>query len=300
MRLSRPLPLTLALAGLVAGCASAGRTAAWERPAADAEAAAEAGADTDGLVAEAEAHWASRDEKGRLEQAIATWEKVVAADPKNADALVKLARAHYFLADGFLALEEDSAAEFEVYKKGVDYGERALLLLEPGFEADMRAKRSFEEAIQKIGVDGISAAYWYCTTLGRFASKQGLSERLYYKDKLKTAMERILELDKTFFYGAADRYFGAFYSLLPGIAGKDTKKSAAHFEKSVEIAPEYLSTKVVKAQFLAKELDDEEMYRSLLEEVLAAPDGDNPDIAPENRAAKRTAQKMLAEIDQVF
>lgn len=288
-------------AGLEVACASAGRTAAWEReeaPLASADTTSEA---LDALRADAEARWARRDERAELLAAIEAWEQLVAADPKDAQARTRLARAYYFLADGFLALEEgQQAEEFEAYQKGVDHGERALLVLEPAFEKEMRSGGSFEEAIRKISKKGMVAAYWYCTNLGRFASKRGLSERLYYKDKLKTAMERILELDPSFFYGAADRYFGAFYSILPGIAGKDTDKSAKHFEASIAIAPEYLSTKVVKAQFLAKELDDEAMYRQLLEEVLEAPETDNPDIAPENRAAKRHAKKMLDEIEDVF
>jgi len=51
---------------------------------------------------------------------------------------------------------------------------------------------------------------------------------------------------------------------------------------------------VLKADFLAVNLDDRELYTKLLEEVLAAPDGEDPDFAPENRAAKRQAKKFLA------
>ena len=71
-------------------------------------------------------------------------------------------------------------------------------------------------------------------------------------------------------------------------------------EASVQQAPEYLTTRVLQAEFLAVELDDQQMYRKLLDEVLAAPDGDNPDIAPENRAAKRRAKRMLENIADVF
>lgn len=300
MRFARPL-LSIALLGGAVACASAGRTAAWEREAAGAAAAGASAADNSALKAEAEALWAQRDDKAKLEMAVAKWEEALAANPEDAAVLTSLARAQYFLADGFLALDDGmQEAEFELYKKGVDFGERALLILEPGFGADMRAGKSFEEAIKKISKNGMAATYWYSTNLGRFASKQGLGERLYYKDKLKTAMERILELDPNFYYGAADRYFGAFYSILPGIAGRDTDRSAKHFESSLAISPEYLATRVVKAQFLSTAIDDEDMYREELEKVLAMPDTENPDIAPENRAAKRTAKKMLDEIDDRF
>jgi hypothetical protein len=293
--------IVLGTVALVAACGSAGREAAWEKDktaqgTTTATSAASAG------LAEAEEHWSKRDDRAELEKAIAGWEAAVAADPNNAELYVKLSRANYFLADGHLALEAQPNEEQElaVYTKGVNYGEQALLRLEPDFEATMRAGGEFEDAIKKISEKGVPAAYWYCANLGRFATRKGLSARLYYKDKIKAAMERVQALNPTYFYGAADRYLGGFYAVLPSIAGKDLDKSKAHFEASVQAAPEYLTTRAVQAEFLAVELDDEAMYKKLLDEVLAAQDGDNPDIAPENRAAKRKAQKMLSNIGEVF
>ncbi len=282
-------------------CSSPGRVAAWEKDGMAADGTTTSTSAGAQMHDEALALFAQRDDKAKLEQAIAKWEQVVEKNPRHAEALTMLSRANYFLADGYLALESgQTEVEMKTYEKGADYGERALIVLEPKFEQAMRAEQKFETAIGGISKKGIPAAYWYAVNLGRFASKQGLSARLYYKDKLAATMQRILDLDEQFFYGAAHRYFGAFYSILPGIAGKDLTKSAMHFSKSLEIAPEYLGTKVVKAQFLAVELDDEDMYRALLQEVLAGEDTDNGDIAPENRAAKRTAKKMLDNADEIF
>ena len=293
--------LTLLGAFGLAACASAGRTAAWEKTEGVAGGTATSSAAAASLMSEAEAHWAKRDDKAALKQAIQVWEKAVAEDAKNAEALVMLSRAHYFLADGFLAVEgAPQAEEFEAYQKGVDYGERALLLMDPEFDRQMRAEAKFEDAIKTIGAGAIPAAYWYAVNLGRFASKQGLSQRLFYKDKLKATMQRIMDLDRGFFHGAADRYFGAFYAILPSIAGKDLDKSAEHFTKSLELAPGYLGTKVVQAQFLAVERDDEEMYRKLLDQVIKGDADGVPEVGPENRAAQRTAKKMLDGIGDIF
>jgi hypothetical protein len=293
--------ICIAFALLISACGSAGREAAWEKDKSSQQTTtATTGASS--AMAEAEALWAKRDDPAELQKAIAKWEEIVKADPSNAQAYVWLSRANYFLADGHLSMDPNVKEEEElaVYTKGVNYGEQALLRLEPEFEATMRGGGEFEDAIRKIGASGVPAAYWYCANIGRFATKKGLSTRLYYKDKLKAAMETIQKVDPKYFYGAADRYLGGYYSVLPSIAGKDLDKSRAHFEASVQQAPEYLGTKMLMAEFLAVELDDEEMYRKLLDEVINAPETDNPDIAPENRAAKRRAQKMLANIDEVF
>ena len=295
--------LTFAMGSLLA-CASAGRQAAWEKPntAAAADAAGTTTATTSNFMADGDAAWAKRDDKAQTEAAIAAWEKEVAANPNNADAFTRLARAYYFLVTAHVGLDgsADKEARKAMYQKGVDYGEKALLLVDPNFGKAMAAGGDFIEEISKIEQKSVESAYWYCTNLGRFAVESGVTVKLFYKDRVAAAMKRIQEIAPKFFYTAADRYFCAYYSALPGIAGKDVKRSEKHCDAALKGSPGYLSNHVTKADFLATELDDEDMYKKLLEQVLAAPDGEDPNSAPENRGAKRAAKKMLAEMDDVF
>ena len=66
------------------------------------------------------------------------------------------------------------------------------------------------------------------------------------------------------------------------------------------MAPNYLGTKVLWADYLAKKNNDKETYKRLLEEVLAADPNIDPEIAPENRAEQEKAKQLLAEIDNTF
>lgn len=290
------------MAGGVVACGSAGRTAAWEKtPAAPAAGTKTSTSATAPLMAEAKGHWDKRDDKAELKSAIESWNKVVAVDAANAEAQTWLARANYFLADGFLNVEDAPVDEqFAVYQAGVDAAEKALLAIDANFEKQMRGGAKFEDAISTIEKPAATAAYWYAANLARFASKKGLSARLFYKDKLRATMERVAALDPAIFYGGADRFLGGYFAALPGIAGRDLDRSAKHFEKSLAASPDYLGTKIVQAQFLAVAKDDEDMYKKLLDEVIAADAAKMAEVGPENRAAQRTAKKMLAEIDEVF
>ncbi|MCC7383842.1 MAG: hypothetical protein IT384_18515 [Deltaproteobacteria bacterium] len=284
-------------------CASPGREAAWEKEAPVAGPGAQTSSSAvAGLMAEADQAWAGRDDRAKLSRAIELWESAAERDPTNAEVMIKLSRGYYFLVDGFIALEDGDINEQKLtnHQKGVDWGEKALLVIDPGFGAKMKAGADFEDAIVGIQAPAIPAAYWYCTNLGRFAVAKGLSAKLFYKDRVAAAMRRILELDPKFFHAGADRYFGAFYSALPSIAGKDVPKSGEHFDKAIAAAPHYLANKLLKADYYAVELDDKALYKKLLDEVIAGPEGDDPDCAPENRAAKRHAKKMLAKIDDRF
>lgn len=300
------LATTLALLSSTACGGSAGRQAAWEKTsdvtAMATKTATTADAGASAALSEADAAWAARDDRAKLLRAIELWEGVATADAKNADIRVKLSRAYYFLVDGHIALDDGDVNEQKLanHQKGVDHGEAALLLLDPQFGEKMRGGADFRDAVKGISAPAVPAAYWYCTNLSRFANVKGFSAKLFYKDRVKAAMERIAELDAKYFHAGTDRYFGAFYSALPGIAGKDLPKSQLHFDKAIELAPHYLANKVLKADFLAVELDDKVLYEKLLNEVLAAPDGDDGDYAPENRASKRYAKKLLSKIGERF
>lgn len=285
-------------------CNSAGRQAAWEVAVEKPTTGTATGTISESaLEASALDHWQKRDDVAAVRRAIEVWERIVAEDPKNARAWIALSRAYYFLADAHLALDAsgDEDLEMQTFEKGVNAGEKALLLLEPEFEKQMRVDpEQFEAAIAGIGAPGVPAAFWYCANVGRFASRKGLRARLFYRDRVEAAMLRVLAVEPQFFHAGPDRFLGGFYAAVPSIAGKSFDRSREHFERAKKSAPEYLGTWVVEAQYLAVELEDKVMFEELLRAVLAGAAGEDPNIAPENRAAKRTAEKMLKEIDEKF
>jgi predicted anti-sigma-YlaC factor YlaD len=106
-------------------------------------------------------------------------------------------------------------------------------------------------------------------------------------------MTRVLELDPNFYHGGPHRYFGAFYAVAPDFAGGDLAKSREHYDKSLEIAPYFLGTKILMAENLATKLDDEQMFDKLLEEVLAADLSTvPPEILPEMTAEQEKAREL--------
>ena len=106
------------------------------------------------------------------------------------------------------------------------------------------------------------------------------------------------ELDKTFGSGAAPRYFGAAALKVP--VGKDPEKSLKMFKESMEIAPNYLDTKLLYAEFYLVYQGEEDEFRKVLEEVVATADDVIPDIVPETKNAKRIAAQMLENVEDYF
>lgn len=288
--------VVLALALLMPlGCA--GRKAVWKDGDGE-QGGTSAGTDVAALVAKGDEHWAKRTDPAAIRAAVVEWEKAVAVDPKHVDALAKLTRGYYFLADAYLRGNEKEY--LDVMDKAVKWGEKAMVAVSPEFEAKMREGGKVPEAVKHVPKEGIPAMYWYASALGKWSKAKGFAVLLGQKDNVKAVMDRCLELDPNFFYGGPHRYFGAFYAVAPPFAGGDLEKSKVHFNKSLEIEPNYLGTKVLWAAELATKEQDEDTFERLLNEVLAAPDDAIPELTAENLAEKGKAKELLAQQEDLF
>ena len=296
--LKRFAVLTLLGTSLVLDAGCAGRTAAWQKEKSSPLEASTAEASVE-MITSGDAAWAERDTLEKVDAAIADWEKAVEAGANDSVTLTKLTRASYYRADRFL--RGDEGEYLASMNRGVEWGEKALVAASPEFEEAMRGKKGkFQEAVLLVGPEGIGAMYWYASCLGKWAKRTGFAVLLGQKDNIKSTMTHVLELDETFYHGGPHRYFGAYYSIAPGFAGGNTTTSNVEFSKSLEISPYFLGTKVLKAEHYAVKMDDEDLFRLLLEEVLAANPDEFIEIAPEMRAEQEKAKELLGNIDELF
>jgi len=293
MRKSRALTLSLALAAT--GCATT-YNAKWEEKPTTTATADDA---TAALVSEGDAAWASRGDKAKLVEAISKWEAAFAKAP-SAELATKLSRGHYLLGDGFHALDNALEQRDAEYQQGLDWATKALKLAAPDFAKAMAEGKKHAESITLAGKDAVPAMYWYATNLGKWAASKGFATRLRYKDDIKATMDHVKSLDEGFFYAAPWRYFGSFEAVTAGLAGGSLEKSEENYKKAVELAPNYLGSKVLWAEYLCTKKNDRATFEKLLKEVLAADPTVDPAIEPENRIEQKKAQKLLAEIDEKF
>jgi len=302
----------LAIALTFAG-ACKGRTAAWEEKSntPDSGKSEGEGATTTSTVMEAGLPgWNARAEgKDKVLEAIAAWEAALGCKPgtttpadrcadvpttaENAEMLAQLTRAYYFTADAYL--RSDEAGYLDFMNRAVWWGERALIAASPEFGQKMRDKGKYHEVIGVVGIEGLPAMYWYASALGKWARASGFGVLVGQKDNIKATMDRALELDPEFYHGGPHRYFGSFYAIAPAFAGGDPVKSQEHYDKSLEIAPYFVGTKVLMAENLARKLDDEDMFKRLLQEVIDADISTVPaEIHPEALIEKEKAKELLA------
>jgi tetratricopeptide (TPR) repeat protein len=295
VRIKIILTTTLGIAlWLQLGCGASRQTAYLQ----DSQPAAAAADDAalQGLRDQAEAAWQGREDPAKLKEAIGLYEQLLAARADDRELLARLSRAYYFLGNAYLSDKDEVLAAFD---KGARYGEQAMAV-NAEFKQALAGGADDETALKHLTKDDVAGLYWAYSNLGKWSVLMGFTTVLKYKNKLKRFIDRVAELDPEFFHGAADRGLGAYFAKAPEFAGGDLDKAKTHFTRSLNLAPDYLGTKVLIAEYWATKKQDKEMYKKLLGEVLAADPNSLPDIVPEQKAEQKNAQKLLDEMDERF
>ena len=309
----RSIELAALAIALTFASACKGRTAAWEDKNTNSPEPKDTAAAASVLDA-GKAAWEARgDGKQKVLEALAKWEDALGctagdtppADrctnpstaPENIEVLALMTRAYYFYADAYL--RGDEKAYLDYMDRAVWWGERALIAASPEFAEAMANKGKYHEAITLIGIEALPAAYWYATALGKWARASGFGVLVGQKDNIKATMTRALELDPNYYHGGPHRYFGAFYAIAPAFAGGDLDKSKEHYDKSLEIAPYFIGTKVLMAENLSTKLDDEAMFDALIDEVINADISGSPaEILPEMAIEQEKAKELKAQKEE--
>lgn len=237
--------------------------------------------------------WEKRDEPASLKAAIGEFEKLHEASPTDRELLVYLSRGYFLLAEYHTEKKDE---KMKLFEKSKDYGFKGLEV-NPEFAALRNDK--IEKAITKINKEGAPLAFWTAASIGKWSKLNGIMSSLKYKDQMLALIRRVEELEPGYMYGAVPRFWGGFYALAPGFVGGDMKKSKQNFKKAMEMAPEYVATKVFYAETYLVEEDEEKEFKTVLTEVLAAPEGPK-EIQPENRLEKKKAERLLKNIKELF
>jgi len=243
--------------------------------------------------AAADALWEQRGTPERAREMLAAYISALAANPTDVNLAARLSRAYYLVAN---YVETDQEKKDELFTKGLEVGERALGLF-PEFRRIYEDTKDEKKALQGVGIDGIEVIYWTGANLGKWAAEKNLLIRLGNKSKIEAYNQRVFDLDRNFFYGAADRFFGALPTKVPG---GDLNLSKFHFEKSIELAPNYFGTRTLFAEYYATKAQDRETFVKQLQYVINTPYDIIPEITPENKYEQEYAKKLLERVDEFF
>lgn len=227
-------------------------------------------------------------------------EGMIRIDPENGDLRVYAAQAYYGLGYGF---NEDNrprrATNF--YLRGLKHGLRALAI--NGYkEIRTGTIDDLETALLKMDEDELGALFWSASNWAKWIDmNRNNSASLIELPRATALMQRVLELDETFYYGGAHIYFGVLYGARAPMFGGDFKKSEKHFDRAREITDnDLLMIDLLQAQYLSRQKMDRDDFHNRLTKIIEAPDDLLPELTLINQIAKRKAALLLKQEDKWF
>lgn len=233
-------------------------------------------------------------------------EGLIYNDPDNKDLLS--AGIQMFSAYGGIFVTETGRKE--LFNKKTKKWAIDLLLTYPKFKkyytmsSEDKAQKdaAFEDFLKSIKKKDVPYVFWasYSWALDIMAHLD--SPVSFIELPIPRAIiQRVYELEDTFYYGAPHLFFGIIYGAYPKMYGGDPEKAKQEFDRALEISQGKLyMVKLMYADFYYKPLMDRENYVKIVQEVI---DGDIEE-APENRLlnimAQKQARAMLEAADEFF
>jgi hypothetical protein len=222
-------------------------------------------------------------------------------EPSNRDLLDLTAEG--FNGYAFLFVEDaDPARAKGLYLRGRDYAQRRLAGRGDLARLTELDQDAADKALAQARPEDAPALFW--TAFG-WASYINLSKdspsALAELPKAVAAMERARQLAPDYHFAGADLFFGIYYASRPAILGGDVKKAQAAFQEARRrTGGKYLMTYVLEARYLAVALQDQELFKSLLQKVADSPAGQLPNARLTDEVAKTKARTLLEKKDDLF
>jgi len=239
------------------------------------------------------------------EQALASniklLEGMVIGDPGNEHLLLLTAQALSGYAMGFVE-DADPLRAGSLYLRARDYGLRALRMNSKFAENENKTFEQFSGAITYLDIDDIEGLFW---TAFAWAGWINLSldnpQALMDLPKVQVMMQRVLDLDETFFHGSAHLFFGSVWGMKPKMFGGDPQKAKEHFEQNLRITQgKFLLTHIYYAKYFATKTFDEELFDKLIKHVNDTPAESLPGYEFLNMIAKKKANRLQEMREEWF
>lgn len=219
------------------------------------------------LLRKGDEFWAKREEKGRIEASVETYQKALALDEACVAACWRIARSYLWIGRH----ESDGEKKCKVYRDGIEYCKMAI----------------------SLDADSIEAHFWLGVMYGLFGEAKGVMQSLYLIDPIKQEIEWVLKKDEKHEYAGPHRVLGRFYHKVPGVKGGDNRKAIRHLLRAIELAPDLHDNYLFLAEVYVDEGRKDDAKQAL-RKCLDTPD--NAVWGPESRETKKQARELLQKL----
>jgi hypothetical protein len=198
--------------------------------------------------------------------------------------------------------EEDEAYASLLYLKGFAHGKAMLFRSRKIREMWGGSYETFTDMLKYLKKKDIPAIVWTAANWSQFISLH-LDSTAVLGDipRVTALLERSAEIEGEYFEGLPYIMLGSLHAFRPPIMGGSPEKSLENFERAFEVSQgRFLLAKYLYSRYYCYRIQDADEFESTLEWILAQQLPIYPDHRLLNEIAKRKANRLLREKDELF
>ena len=217
--------------------------------------------------------------------------------PESSDLLLSGAKAYSAYSAAFVG-EDDPERNKILSDKAKEYAFRAFTIHNKKFaEAKDRPYAEFVTYLPYFREKDVPYLYYVSTCWAGWIQAHSESwDAVADLPKVQSMIERLIELDESFYFGASHSFMGILLTIRPESMGGRPEQARMHFERALEIGQgRFLPGYVMYAKHYAKPAYKEKLFYELLERVLEAPVDGVPELTLINSMARKQARELIDE-----
>lgn len=220
--------------------------------------------------------------------------------PANRELRIHAAQGFYGYSFGFVE-DENPARASALYLRGLKH---ALAALETaGLGNPMAMQRDvLRQNLATLELNAVPDLFWAASNWAKWIDMNRTDPaRIADMGKVEALMQRVLELDETFYFGGPHIFFGVWYGSRPPMLGGNFALSEMHFDKARNMTQgKLLITDVLYAQYLAVQQGNRKAFHDKLTTVVDTPPDSYPEMALANAIAQHKAKILLKIEEELF
>ena len=252
----------------------------------------------DFLIAQAKMLWEQRSDSSAVKNANHFLGLAYDVEQNNPEILDLYSKSLFFQG---VFLEKDNKTKDSLFLKGSEISKTAVLTNSVFKQKlnNMIGDSSFKilSTLSEAPKELVPAMYWWATNKLWYLNNKAAIERINHRELLEVIMHRIISLEPDFEQGGAYRFFGVFYSRIPGV---ELNQSKIYFEKAITSAENYFGNKVQKSEFYYQKAEHKSSFLTLLKSVINLDSSIYPEIMAENMFYQERAKLLLKQQDTLF
>ena len=250
------------------------------------------------LINKGKSFWEQRSDSNAVKKANYFFGQAIKVEKNNIELSTLYSQSLFFEA---LFLEKNQDKKDSLLFKGSQVAKNSILN-DNNFstilnKTDSDSNFKIISALSTADREFIPRMYWWATNKLWYLNNKPAIERVNQRELLEVIMHRVITLEPEYLFGGPFRFFGVFYTRIPGV---DISQSKIYFEKAIKSHPDYLGNRVQMAEFYHQKTENRDLFQKQLKLVLNIDPTINPKVIPENIFYQHRASNLLDQEQILF